>query len=164
MSAQGKAVYDLPMYVNAWLGEQFFRLAADYPSGGAVSSVLDIWLWTKRHLDLIAPDIYLPYPAGYRQMRANYAPPEKPPFVRVRLHATQRLADDVGHRRIRRYRLCKLWCGAHPGQERQRRASPAAYCGQLPRGGRGHSAASPVPGYRLYPCDSAGREPGRALP
>jgi len=77
----GKAVYDLPMYVNVWLGEQFFRLAGDYPSGGAVSAVLDIWLSTMKHLDLIAPDIYIPYTAGYRQICANYTRPENPLFV-----------------------------------------------------------------------------------
>ncbi|NLT73188.1 MAG: DUF5597 domain-containing protein [Chloroflexi bacterium] len=76
-----KAVYDLPMYVNVWLAEQFFRLAGDYPSGGAVSPVLDIWLWTKKHLDLIAPDIYIPYTAGYRQICANYTRPDNPLFV-----------------------------------------------------------------------------------
>lgn len=81
VAGEGKAVYDLPMYVNVWLGEQFFRLAGDYPSGGAVSAVLDIWLSTIKHLDLIAPDIYIPYTAGYRQICANYTRPENPLFV-----------------------------------------------------------------------------------
>ncbi|MFO7695656.1 MAG: DUF5597 domain-containing protein [Anaerolineae bacterium] len=81
IAGAGKGVYDLPMYVNVWLGEQFFRLAGDYPSGGAVSDVLDIWLWTMKHLDLIAPDIYIPYTAGYRQICANYTRPENPLFV-----------------------------------------------------------------------------------
>jgi hypothetical protein len=81
IAGQGKAAYDLPMYVNVWLGEQFFRLAGDYPSGGAVGSVLDIWLWTTKHLDLIAPDIYIQHSAGYREICDRYTRPDNPLFV-----------------------------------------------------------------------------------
>ncbi|MGI6368926.1 MAG: DUF5597 domain-containing protein [Anaerolineae bacterium] len=81
IAGEGKAVYDLPMYVNVWLAEQRFRLAGDYPSGGAVSAVLDIWLTSMEHLDLVAPDIYLPYTSGFRQICANYARDGNPLFV-----------------------------------------------------------------------------------
>ena len=57
----GKAVYDIPMYINVWLMEGS-RLSGRfqgkiYPSGGAVSKVLDIYKWFTPHVDLIAPDI-----------------------------------------------------------------------------------------------------------
>jgi hypothetical protein len=56
----GKAVYRLPMYINAWLMEQpSWRFPGEtYPSGGAVSKVLDIYKWFTPHVDIIAPDNY----------------------------------------------------------------------------------------------------------
>lgn len=81
IAAEGKAVYKLPMYVNVWLGEQFFRLAGDYPSGGAVGRTLDIYKWVAPHLDLIAPDIYIQDSAGYRAICDIYAREDNPLFV-----------------------------------------------------------------------------------
>jgi len=81
IAAEGKAAYKLPMYVNVWLGEQFFRLAGDYPSGGAVGRTLDIYKWTTPNLDLIAPDIYIQDSAGYRDICAIYAREDNPLFV-----------------------------------------------------------------------------------
>jgi hypothetical protein len=66
VAAAGKAAYDLPMFVNAWLnaatalrdvpagGPQ----PGDYPSGGPLPHVLDIWRAAAPHIDLLAPDIY----------------------------------------------------------------------------------------------------------
>jgi hypothetical protein len=77
----GKAVYPLPMYANVWKGEQFFRLPGDYPSGGAVGRVLDIWKWSAPHLDLIAPDIYTGDSPGYQEFCEVYAREDNPLFV-----------------------------------------------------------------------------------
>jgi hypothetical protein len=55
----GKRIYDLPMYVNVWMREGGFRVAGyDYPSGGAVETMLDVWKAAAPHIDLIAPDTY----------------------------------------------------------------------------------------------------------
>ena len=81
IAEQGKAVYDLPLYANVWKGEQFFRLPGDYPSGGAVGRVLDIWKWSAPHLDLIAPDIYTQDSAGYREFCETYAREDNALFV-----------------------------------------------------------------------------------
>ena len=58
----GKQIYDIFMYVNVWMdrnGECGWSMAGlDYPSGGAVSKVLPVWLATCSHLDAVAPDIY----------------------------------------------------------------------------------------------------------
>ncbi len=59
MAAAGKKEYDIPMYVNAWLIQNEQEKAGDYPSGGPVSRMMDIWRAAAPHLDLIAPDIYL---------------------------------------------------------------------------------------------------------
>lgn len=55
----GKAVYPLPMYVNAALNHSG-RAPGEYPSGGPVPHVLDIWKAGAPTLDLLAPDIYFP--------------------------------------------------------------------------------------------------------
>jgi len=56
----GKAEHPLPMYVNAWLVQNERQVPGNYPSGGPVSRVLDIWRAAAPEVDLLAPDIYLP--------------------------------------------------------------------------------------------------------
>ena len=78
----GKAAYDLPMYVNVWLAENGWRLpGVNYPSGGAVTGMLDLWKWLAPHIDWIAPDIYIETPDLYRQVAAAYHRPDNPLFV-----------------------------------------------------------------------------------
>lgn len=54
----GKAEYDIPMYYNTWV-----KLPADqpgdYPTGGPIHSVLDIYRATSPSIDLLAPDLYV---------------------------------------------------------------------------------------------------------
>jgi hypothetical protein len=57
---EGKAELNLPMYVNAWLGPQPGQLLpGDYPSGGPVARVMDVWRAGAPDNDLLAPDIYV---------------------------------------------------------------------------------------------------------
>jgi hypothetical protein len=82
LAAAGKAVYDLPMYINVWLGEHGWAIAGEtYPSGGAVGKTLDIYKWFTPHVDLIAPDIYVADSRGYEAMCATYARDDNPLFV-----------------------------------------------------------------------------------
>ena len=57
VAAAGKAEYDIPMYVNAWLCDAQHK-PGDWPSGGPLPHVLDIWRAGAPHIDLLAPDIY----------------------------------------------------------------------------------------------------------
>ena len=76
----GQASYDIPMYINVWLGAG--RLPGEgYPSGGAVSKVLDIYKWFTPHVGLIAPDIYIQDSRGYESMCSSYARDDNPLFV-----------------------------------------------------------------------------------
>lgn len=60
ITAAGKAVLDLPMYINVWLGEMYAHIpGANYPSGGAVTRTFKFWKYLAKHIDAIAPDIYL---------------------------------------------------------------------------------------------------------
>ena len=55
----GKVEYPLPIYANAWLVQNDQQKPGDYPSGGPVSRVMDIWRAGAAQIDFLAPDIYL---------------------------------------------------------------------------------------------------------
>jgi hypothetical protein len=74
----GKQAYPLPMYANDWLINPGNERAGRWPSGGPTEHVLDIWKAAAPHLDLLAPDIYLP---KYRQTCATYTRADNPLFV-----------------------------------------------------------------------------------
>jgi hypothetical protein len=78
----GKAVYDLPMSVNVWLGEIGFRVAGyDYPAGGAVSRMIDVWRVAAPHIDVLAPDIYLGDTNRFCQICDTYSRADNPLFI-----------------------------------------------------------------------------------
>ncbi len=57
----GKAELNIPMYANAWLGPQPGQeLPGQWPSGGPVARMMDVYRAAAPSLDLIAPDIYVP--------------------------------------------------------------------------------------------------------
>ncbi len=58
IAAAGKRVYDLPMYVNAWLN-QFPDVPGNYPSGGPIARNVPVWKTVVQSIDIFAPDIYL---------------------------------------------------------------------------------------------------------
>jgi hypothetical protein len=57
----GKAGYDIPMYVNGWLQQPNHAWPGTYPSGGPMPQVHDIWRAGAPDVDILAPDLYLPY-------------------------------------------------------------------------------------------------------
>ncbi|KAL8301054.1 hypothetical protein RB593_000043 [Gaeumannomyces tritici] len=72
VASAGKASYPLPMYANVWQNYNDLDTADNrwpvvvgggdlgtYPSGGATSNVLDVWLRFGCGLDFVAPDVYL---------------------------------------------------------------------------------------------------------
>lgn len=81
IAAAGKAVYDLPLYANVWLGFPGWPIPGFYPSGGAVWRTLDIWKCAAPHLDLLAPDIYSVNFNDFKQICAQYARADNPLFV-----------------------------------------------------------------------------------
>ena len=82
LAEAGKAIRDIPMYVNVWLQDMYWQLPGDsYPSGGATIRVLDIYRWFAPHIDLIAPDIYVADSRGYESNCAAYTRPDNPLFV-----------------------------------------------------------------------------------
>ena len=74
----GAAEYALPMYANAWLGPQPGAPdPGDYPSGGPVARMMDVWKAAGPSLAVIAPDIYVDDFAG---TLAEYKRPDNPIF------------------------------------------------------------------------------------
>jgi beta-galactosidase GanA len=59
VAAAGKAAYALPLFVNAWLSNPE-STPGDWPSGGPLPHVLDIWLAGAPQIDMLTPDIYQP--------------------------------------------------------------------------------------------------------
>jgi hypothetical protein len=57
VAAAGKAQYDIPMYVNAWLNDPT-QQPGGWPSGGPLPHTLDVWQAGAPHIDLLSPDIY----------------------------------------------------------------------------------------------------------
>ncbi len=78
VAAAGKAEYDLPLIANAWLIQHERQVPGQYPSGGPVHTVLDVWKAAAPHIDILAPDIYLP---DFRRVCADYARPDNPLLI-----------------------------------------------------------------------------------
>lgn len=105
VAAAGKKAYDIPLYANVWMNYVGFDstahlvatpvggggLPGDYPSGGAVSNVLDVWQKFAPHLDFIAPDVYL---NDYEKSCARYRHRNQPLFI------PEQRRDDYGARRV----------------------------------------------------------------
>jgi Domain of unknown function (DUF5597) len=93
----GKGVKPLPMYANAWLGPQPGQpQAGDYPSGGPVGRVIDVWKAAAPALDLVAPDIYVD---DAKPVLRDYARSDNPLFVPESRIETGRLFWALGHHR-----------------------------------------------------------------
>jgi hypothetical protein len=75
----GAAEYALPMYANAWLGPQPGALQpGDYPSGGPVARMMDVWKAAAPSLALLAPDIYV---ADFDGVLTDFQRTDNPIFV-----------------------------------------------------------------------------------
>ena len=59
IAEQGKAEYPLPMYVNAALIRPNYK-PGQYPSGGPLPHLMDVWRAGAPAIDFLSPDIYFP--------------------------------------------------------------------------------------------------------
>ena len=82
VAAAGKAVYPLPMYVNAALRDPIKPgEPKSYSAGGPTDNVLDVWKAAAPSIDLIAPDIYMKESAKYSAALSHYKRPGNALFV-----------------------------------------------------------------------------------
>ena len=104
VASAGKSAYPIPLYTNSWQNygadDRDTSLPivvgggsdpGDYPSGGGVINVLDIWKLFAPSIDLIAPDIYL---NDYEISCAKYRHRNQPLFI------PEQRRDEYGARRI----------------------------------------------------------------
>lgn len=57
VASAGKQAYPLPMSVNCWLDQG--GGPGDYPSGGPVARMMEVWQFAAPSIDVFAPDIYV---------------------------------------------------------------------------------------------------------
>ncbi len=82
VAAAGKAVYPLPVYVNAALRDPLTNPpATNYESGGPTDNVIPIWKAAAPAIDLVAPDIYLPGSERILRILDLYDRPDNALFV-----------------------------------------------------------------------------------
>lgn len=75
----GRAVTSIPFYANAWLGPTPGQPSpGDYPSGGPVAGMIEIWKAAAPSLSLVAPDVYLD---DAKAAQADFARPGNPLFI-----------------------------------------------------------------------------------
>ena len=95
VAGAGKAELAIPMYANAWLGPQPKQdQPGQYPSGGPVTGMLDIWRAAAPKLDLFAPDIYV---ADFQGVCAGYVRSGNPLFIPEARASLPNLFWAVGH-------------------------------------------------------------------
>jgi beta-galactosidase GanA len=73
----GKAAYPLPMYVNAALNRTN-KTPGEYPSGGPLPHLFELWKAGAPSVDLLAPDIYFP---SFVDWATLYSRPDNPLFI-----------------------------------------------------------------------------------
>jgi beta-galactosidase GanA len=78
VAKSGRAEYNLPMMVNAWIVQKPEDLPGVYPNGGPVSRVIDIWKAAAPAIDIQSPDIYLP---NFKEIVAMYHRADNPLLI-----------------------------------------------------------------------------------
>lgn len=77
LTRAGKTAYAMPMYVNVALNRPG-RAPGEYPSGGPLPHLIDIWKAGAPSIDFLAPDIYFP---NFTDIVDRYTRPDNPLFV-----------------------------------------------------------------------------------
>jgi len=80
----GKAEYAMPLYVNVALNRPG-RAPGEYPSGGPLPHLIDVWKAGAPAIDFLAPDIYFP---NFVDLTARYTRPDNPLFIPEALYAS----------------------------------------------------------------------------
>jgi Domain of unknown function (DUF5597)/Beta-galactosidase len=89
IAAAGKKEFPIPMYVNVWVSYPVAALperrvsvpGLNYPSGGAVQKMIDLWKAMAPAIDVIGPDIYSNDSDFYREILNTYNRPDNPLWI-----------------------------------------------------------------------------------
>ena len=80
----GKKRYDIPLYVNVALNRTG-RKPGEYPSGGPLPHLIDVWKAGTPTTDMLSPDIYFP---NFAQLAARYSRADNMLFIPEANNAT----------------------------------------------------------------------------
>ena len=94
VAAAGKAEYPLPMYTNCWLVQG--GKPGEYPSGGPVYRVMEVYQIAAPSLSWVAPDIYIPEFLDTCKKYTKQGNPLFIPEIALQFRATSRLLYAVG--------------------------------------------------------------------
>jgi len=86
VAAAGEREYALPMYVNGAQGRPG-KKPGEYPSGGPLAHLMEIWRKGAPSIDFIAPDIYFP---NFAAIARGYAAKDNAFFIPEANHAGDR--------------------------------------------------------------------------
>ena len=95
VAAQGRKEYDLPLFANCWLVHTNDK-PGDYPSGGPVSRMHEVWRFCAPSIDVLCPDIYV---KEFMDVCDDYSAhqPLMIPEAATHSYAASRLAYCIGH-------------------------------------------------------------------
>jgi beta-galactosidase GanA len=96
IAAAGKKAYDIPMYVNAALNYKNV-LPGQYPSGGPLPHLMDIWQAAAPAIDILSPDFYNPYFRSYCDLYSRRNNPFFIPEIRSEPGNAAKVFLAVGH-------------------------------------------------------------------
>lgn len=95
VAAAGRAVNPLPLAVNCWLDKG--HKPGRFPTGGPVARVMEVWRYAAPTIEIIMPDVYVPYFCDvcdeYRKLGNPLAIPETATYA----YAAVREMWAVGH-------------------------------------------------------------------
>ncbi|GGH05044.1 DUF5597 domain-containing protein [Silvibacterium dinghuense] len=84
----GKAELPIPMYCNVWVRypkgyviRGYQEPGFDYPSGGPVQTMIDLWKIEAPSIDVLAPDVYSNDREFQKELLSTYARPDNPLLV-----------------------------------------------------------------------------------
>lgn len=84
IAAQGREIYDIPLYVNVALDMQHYGWdlpGTNYTGGGPATKLYDLWKYYTPNIDLLAPDIYLKSTKNYEKVCSIYSHDDNPLFI-----------------------------------------------------------------------------------
>jgi beta-galactosidase GanA len=96
VAAAGKKTYDIPMYVNAALNYKNV-LPGQYPSGGPLPHLMDIWQAAAPAIDILSPDFYNPYFRSYCDLYSRRNNPFFIPEIRSEPGNAAKVFLALGH-------------------------------------------------------------------
>jgi beta-galactosidase GanA len=96
VALEGKAAYPLPMFVNAALNYKNVQ-PGEYPSGGPLPHLIDVWQAAAPAIDLLSPDFYNPYFKHYNDLYTRRNNPLFIPEIRFEPADAAKVFYAIGH-------------------------------------------------------------------